>query len=1515
LLIAEFYFFGRACSRYIASGSNFHILWNQDPLFNKNESYFMIFENLDMRDYSCHIYTTNNTGRVASFDRASGSQLSGLVPLNVTLQGLEVSESDKGMILMDYRFVKFAYNLGYETSVYLLPETNRSKIDYCLVSLEFPNITCETIPSNLSMETTIKFYHERLTDMQYEVCLEILNNVWTVTFKVGLFNSSNFQVFRKKALFELNDPSTYYQTLKDVQLLPLGSYDWGQSCQFLLYQKNTELLYLISSIGGLQKNNNLIAETIKLGFKINMAYFINGQFIILDTKISVRDANGTLVGSFMNYYVLHDLGKKLEVETLSSYKNLSKGRYLNSFKTIDRAIIMMDFQMPDLDGLIDETLISSLYFSSAENEFSTLVEEFTVNAHGVLFLDESYRRYHTQKHLIELHKQVINNRPSDFYFISVKNRETGKDLGTTSIPIKEEIKAVNFLEDEKMLMIKFARSATSKADTPNTLFIAIQDPYLIYKMQVDKMEKPKAPDLPKRRLQVLNDEQDTVLTVKCRRLLEDPNQEFTRATFNFKLLSEFDDYFQALQRNPKNESEKVSKAFEKLTSEYNIAGLLPSGIELNIESTRFIRGSFVDISVTNEKGKKPTSFQLRKEDYWVDLDTLNLSQPIYFERKNGKMTHSTLIMDYHTNTSFYIPSGNRFSFVKKGADSRSLSSIEMLDESNAIINISKNIFSFNFEKLTEQPLIGIGCFCIGAKNVRFNNIDQFLLCMTNRSVSAQYSHEKFAASQTKIRIFQEDFDEFTKNSTILDMLYTNNFPSVVFVLSLPVQKTNERNFSLHAFEFVPNLEIKMQKAVSFSLTELSLILFKEKDQLVYSTVIQNHFIFVTKQNKIFLYVVELGFEARRKYRFTYLRSFDLMDHFPSQDIEGTKSSFELNILRHEHIVMYDFANSKTDRVQVERLCFLIEIVTTRGDSKKMFYNVVIFDHLLSSYEAFDTLYTTTECSKLYMGPAFLNEGDSQERTLSLICLDKSTLEKATTSGKPGIVKLNILQSFKNVVTFSEDISIEDILDLESKEKTESTVRQRSFSLQMTKSALMTEFSRLKPEDGKFKFLLPKMPVKVSFSETFETLLVKTVIAAKFKSFSANQSSASLWFLRKKLFAEYTLPVQEYFDGHIFNTSNLCESQIECRDKIINGTGQLLFEGDVGFMPEYQNSSVFRFGHSSISGGASFNYLVTESEAIFNMSDSGTQVIDLGSLVKQCSEQGQFERFLICFCSRNNTQNFFRILELENSMNYFDINVSLPLNRILNPKEVSVSIKENYLVLYTFNSFIKKYLTAYMFRQTLGNPFETRDRTIFFHNPLFDKLGILYFGENPMNDESVSFKIYRRNDSVLKNPVSLEQLENSEDRLYIWSLCRKNATSFDVRIQGFLVVPKEDPASKQRWLSVLQVCKEKSIELNFDLWGQTSTSYLLDNAKMILMNVEDKDYYDMIFHLPVAQDYLLRISSAKLETSDKKQLNIVEDARVLVISNPFFGIRSAKQMRPIFVNRTYYIPTATFKTNL
>lgn len=180
----------------------------------------------------------------------------------------------------------------------------------------------------------------------------------------------------------------------------------------------------------------------------------------------------------------------------------------------------------------------------------------------------------------------------------------------------------------------------------------------------------------------------------------------------------------------------------------------------------------------------------------------------------------------------------------------------------------------------------------------------------------------------------------------------------------------------------------------------------------------------------------------------------------------------------------------------------------------------------------------------------------------------------------------------------------------------------------------------------------------------------------------------------------------------------------------------------------------------------------------------------------------------------------------------------------------------------------------------------------------------------MNDESVSFKVYRANDKVLQRPV-LQELESSVDRLYIWSLRRKSASSFDIRIQGYLLEPKLNEESRKRWFNVMPVCDDKRMELSFDLWNQSSSSYLLDQARLILMNVEDKQYYDMIIHLPFAHDYLLRVSSEKLENKDKKTLSIFNDARILVISNPFFGIRSSMQVRPIFVNSTYYVPSNYF----
>lgn len=112
--------------------------------------------------------------------------------------------------------------------------------------------------------------------------------------------------------------------------------------------------------------------------------------------------------------------------------------------------------------------------------------------------------------------------------------------------------------------------------------------------------------------------------------------------------------------------------------------------------------------------------------------------PVFFEVKKEDSVSRALIMDVKSQTAFYRAKNSKFEFVGEAADSRNISSVELLDSNDAMVNISKNIFALNIETLKERPLTGIGSFCKAVSRIRLGTLPEIFICLGENSIQAHY---------------------------------------------------------------------------------------------------------------------------------------------------------------------------------------------------------------------------------------------------------------------------------------------------------------------------------------------------------------------------------------------------------------------------------------------------------------------------------------------------------------------------------------------------------------------------------------------------------------------------------------------------------------------------------------------------------------------------------------------------------------------------------------------------------
>ena len=1520
-----------AAASYFDGKKAYSLFWNRDPLLNANETFHINLDFVNLYDKECNVENQGNLALVAPLHSSNKSQVSWLIPVEVSLAGIPIKTNSTERILLEYRFVKYIYTTAYEFAIYYNMNTSKSEIEYKELSVEYPSYKTVNLSDPDLHSNTLKLYLSKDSNLHFEVCHENSSGLTKIFFKVGYFNRTSPSSFRKAMLFEFQTPQNndhIKNNFTNLQLVPLG-YFGVSSRQFLVYQTNTPDLYIINSYYGVEKNSNLVVEKLTMPFNINRIIYVEGQFILLEQTIITRDVLGNTTSVPMNYYVIQNFANKLAVESLLNFKNLTRGRFMISHSSSDRNFIMLDFLMPDLDGAVDETIVSTLYFSKQDQTFGIFIEEFTVNRNtNQTYAPDSYFRISTETHTIEFFKRMNGTKPEDHYSMYIVHKKTGSDLGERVIESKSNIWQIFYLRAENLIFIKFETSSTANPDPfNNTLVMVVQDPYIIYHMlnYVNTSKTQQNQGLPaadnKRMLQLTNKSTKVELKITCastRKSTGIDMERSTKTTIPFNLVENDGDYFEAIRDPTKYTDEAVLEALRNLTKPINIEGNFANGVDISLDTSQFSFGSFIEFNMTSRKETNTVySPNIRKETFKLKLPTLHLSMPVFYEVRESKKMIRSLIVDIQGRTSYYKLEGDRFVFEKEAIDSRNITDIEMINGTDSLINISSNVFALNVEKLKEKPLPGIGSFCINVANTRIPDSNEFLLCMTEKGFQGQFTHEMFSAMQTKINIREEDVTELLKKESLFRMIYSRKLPSLVFVLSVTNSRQTSKTYTLNIFELVRTMGLKLQKTASCVLEEISMQFKDGEDELLFTEMMDDYIIMATKKNLIFTYHVRMGYKEGSKYNVTFMRKFNISEFFKPYKYEDKTYSFNIKIDNYETIHMYDTSSSSSssERQQINRLAFLIEIETICADTpNRITYNAITFNHHLSNYDAFDTIFRGDNCARLFFGPAFVSEGEKQEKVLNFVCVPGPIGQKLI-QDKEYEATVMILQFFENKLHFNEDTQIDSILDFKSEKKSITPVPTlRTFNISFYKSSfIMNVLAGMHSADHKkFDMIRPSKEIKLHFSEPFQPFRENKNQQQRVEYITENRSLTFFGLLRKKEKTIIRRNITDFFEGHVFGTEVQCESYIECRDKVINGTGQELFSGKVENFSEFKNMSKFKFGYINLTNGTDYSYLVGGQQLITSY-ESEKQVVEMGRFARNCSEIKTYERFMITFCLHRMKQNYFRIFDLDKNLDWYDIKIKFPSGRLLNSREVELHIKENYMMLYTYNVFFKRYLTIFMFKLTNSINFENSMRSKFFHNPLFNKLGILYFGENPMNDESINFKIYRDDSEILRKPTDIT-LAKSIDRIYIWALRRLSSSSFDLRIEGMKLTPIYNSSTDKFSYKVEVVSDDTKLLLKFKLQDEKAYSYLLDKAKIILINVEDKDFYDIILHMPYSQDYMLRFNSTSVENDKIKRLNISTEVQVLTISNPFYGIRTSKDVRPVFFNSTYFVPGNYFPFN-
>ena len=135
------------------------------------------------------------------------------------------------------------------------------------------------------------------------------------------------------------------------------------------------------------------------------------------------------------------------------------------------------------------------------------------------------------------------------------------------------------------------------------------------------------------------------------------------------------------------------------------------------------------------------------------------------------------------------------------------------------------------------------------------------------------------------------------------------------------------------------------------------------------------------------------------------------------------------------------------------------------------------------------------------------------------------------------------------------------------------------------------------------------------------------------------------------------------------------------------------------------------------------------------------------------------------------------MNTSDSFDWFDVRFGLPSTRTLSIDDILISARDNYIAVFTYNIFFKRYLTAILFRlvdldpsiiNNSSNNSALEPQRLYF-NPIAPQLGIYLISESPMNDDHTNF-------------ISIKN-ELGQEEVYLASMKRFNLSTYLLHLVG------------------------------------------------------------------------------------------------------------------------------------
>ena len=387
-----------------------------------------------------------------------------------------------------------------------------------------------------------------------------------------------------------------------------------------------------------------------------------------------------------------------------------------------------------------------------------------------------------------------------------------------------------------------------------------------------------------------------------------------------------------------------------------------------------------------------------------------------------------------------------------------------------------------------------------------------------------------------------------------------------------------------------------------------------------------------------------------------------------------------------------------------------------------------------------------------MGPMFLNEGEKSERRLVVACVpgrpDQVLNPKSAIDAD-----IYILTELQSRFDLSDEASIPELnqlTDFSIQSNDQTQMQEYIYKASWTKAYYMLDFlESLKDktlyDQAQLDRIRPTRNFKLNYANTFKKFISLFPSDAD-STLSVAESADSLAFglLSKKTKTEINRPLPNYFEGHIYSSQISCESYIECRDKIINGTGSLLYTQTMPAFPmkEWRLGSKQRYGIIDVASGKEEHPAITyaiDDNTIFQHKDNKIDRFSYSMVDNNCTDFVNIEFYLVTICIYNSKYNYFLVVNMREDYNWFYIPFSLPSKRLIGGKDARLQIAENYLMLTTYNPFFKRYLTVYLFKINQHSEYESSERVLSFSSPLNKNLSFVFFAETPMNDEFITVR--------------------------------------------------------------------------------------------------------------------------------------------------------------------------------